>query len=229
MTAGRRASRRSIVLAAALAIGLASPALADRAFTSRFSTNANGDIALVGNTLETCQSSVADCAECARRSGHPAQQQLLLDGAGQRRVRVAGLLVRSPELACGRAGAVRGPVLRCPHDRGNGREGRARPVGGGCEQGRAQAPGRLRLRTADGRGGSELGGHGRLRGVRRRHGARCSAPVPASIRSRTSSRRRARTDMPAGRWWSPTRRPASRPATSPCSMACSRSRRASRR
>ena len=54
--------RRSVVLAGMLAIGFASPALADRAFTARFSTNANGDIAIVGNTLETCQTSVADCA-----------------------------------------------------------------------------------------------------------------------------------------------------------------------
>ena len=43
-------------------LGVASPALADRAFTPRFSINANGDIAIVGNTLETCQTSVADCA-----------------------------------------------------------------------------------------------------------------------------------------------------------------------
>jgi uncharacterized repeat protein (TIGR01451 family) len=49
-------------LATVLALGLAAPALADRAFTTRFSTNANGDIAIVGNTLETCQTSVADCA-----------------------------------------------------------------------------------------------------------------------------------------------------------------------
>ena len=54
--------RRSVVLAGMLVLGLAAPALADRAFTARFSTNANGDIAIVGNTLETCQTSVADCA-----------------------------------------------------------------------------------------------------------------------------------------------------------------------
>ncbi len=54
--------RRSVVLAGMLVLGLAPPALADRAFTARFSTNANGDIAIVGNTLETCQTSVADCA-----------------------------------------------------------------------------------------------------------------------------------------------------------------------
>ena len=62
MKRGLVAIWRSVVLAGVLAIGLASPALADRAFTPRFSTNANGDIAIVGNTLETCQNSVADCA-----------------------------------------------------------------------------------------------------------------------------------------------------------------------
>ena len=61
MGRGSRALRRSLVLAGMLTIGLAPPALADRAFTPRFSTNANGDIAIVGNTLETCQTSAADC------------------------------------------------------------------------------------------------------------------------------------------------------------------------
>ncbi|HTT27026.1 MAG TPA: hypothetical protein VMG37_01340 [Solirubrobacteraceae bacterium] len=54
--------RLAVVLAGVLPLGVASPALADRGFTARFSTNANGDIAIVGNTLETCQTSVADCA-----------------------------------------------------------------------------------------------------------------------------------------------------------------------
>ena len=54
--------RRAVLSAAVLVIALTSPALADRAFTARFSTNANGDIAIVGNTLETCQTSAADCA-----------------------------------------------------------------------------------------------------------------------------------------------------------------------
>ena len=62
VTAGSVAIRRSVVLAGLLAIGLASPALADRAFTARFSVNANGDVAVVGNTLESCQSTVIDCA-----------------------------------------------------------------------------------------------------------------------------------------------------------------------
>ena len=56
-------------MAGLLAIGLASPALADRAFTARFSTNANGDIAIVGNTLESCQTSVADCANARAGAG----------------------------------------------------------------------------------------------------------------------------------------------------------------
>jgi uncharacterized repeat protein (TIGR01451 family) len=56
-------------LAALLAFGLASPALADRAFKARFSTNANGDIAIVGNTLESCQTSVADCANARAGTG----------------------------------------------------------------------------------------------------------------------------------------------------------------
>ena len=62
VTAGSAGIRRSVLLAGLLAIGLASPALADRTFTARFSTNANGDIAIVGNTLESCQTSVAVCA-----------------------------------------------------------------------------------------------------------------------------------------------------------------------
>ena len=69
MRAGSAAVRRSVVLAGLLAIGLASPALADRAFTARFSTNANGDIAIVGNTLESCQTSVADCANARAGAG----------------------------------------------------------------------------------------------------------------------------------------------------------------
>lgn len=59
----------SVLLAGALVLLLVSPALADRGFTPRFSTNASGDIAIVGNTLETCQSSVADCANARKGEG----------------------------------------------------------------------------------------------------------------------------------------------------------------
>lgn len=47
--------RRSAALVgpmvAVVSLLLATPALADRAFNARFSANANGDIAVVGNTL----------------------------------------------------------------------------------------------------------------------------------------------------------------------------------
>jgi uncharacterized repeat protein (TIGR01451 family) len=59
----------SVVWACALVLGLASSALADRAFAPRFSTNASGDIAIVGNTLETCQNSEADCATARAGKG----------------------------------------------------------------------------------------------------------------------------------------------------------------
>ena len=88
-------------------LGLASPALADRAFTARFSTNANGDIAVVGNTLETCQTPVADCTN-ARAGSDGAEQQQLLDGARQHRLGGARFLVGAPDPARGRSGAVRG-------------------------------------------------------------------------------------------------------------------------
>ena len=63
MTQGLRRTQRWLVWGGTLLVllGLASTARADRAFTARFSTNANGDIAVVGNTLETCQTAVADC------------------------------------------------------------------------------------------------------------------------------------------------------------------------
>ena len=60
------ASVTSVCLAA---LGLASSATADREFTPRFSTNAGGDIAIVGNTLETCQAAAADCANARKGDG----------------------------------------------------------------------------------------------------------------------------------------------------------------
>ncbi len=62
MKRGLALLRGPVVVAAVIVLVLPSAALADRAFTPRFSTNANGDIAIVGNTLETCQTSVPDCA-----------------------------------------------------------------------------------------------------------------------------------------------------------------------
>ena len=60
---------RSLLLAGVLVLGVVSPALADRAFNARFSTNASGDVAIVGNTLESCQSSVADCVNARAGKG----------------------------------------------------------------------------------------------------------------------------------------------------------------
>jgi uncharacterized repeat protein (TIGR01451 family) len=62
MKRGLALLRGPVVVAAVIVLVLPSAALADRLFTPRFSTNANGDIAIVGNTLETCQTSVPDCA-----------------------------------------------------------------------------------------------------------------------------------------------------------------------
>jgi uncharacterized repeat protein (TIGR01451 family) len=53
--------RRATAVGALLTLAICSSARADRAFTPRFSTNASGDITIIGNTLETCQSSVANC------------------------------------------------------------------------------------------------------------------------------------------------------------------------
>ncbi|MGO9883140.1 MAG: hypothetical protein ACLPV4_09010 [Solirubrobacteraceae bacterium] len=58
----RRGSAEVVLVVVVMLCGLVGVARADRAFTPRFSTNASGDIAIVGNTLETCPSSAADCA-----------------------------------------------------------------------------------------------------------------------------------------------------------------------
>ena len=59
----------SLALACLAMLALASPAIADREFTPRFSTNASGDIAMVGNTLETCQAAAADCVSARKGEG----------------------------------------------------------------------------------------------------------------------------------------------------------------
>ncbi len=59
----------SLMSACLAVLGLAPSAIADRAFTPRFSANASGDIAIVGNTLETCQAAAADCANARKGDG----------------------------------------------------------------------------------------------------------------------------------------------------------------
>ena len=61
--------RRIVVVAVAFALVFCASARADRAFTPRFSTNASGDITIVGNTLETCQGSVAGCVNARAGTG----------------------------------------------------------------------------------------------------------------------------------------------------------------
>ena len=63
----RRAA--SVMFVSLAMLGLASSAIADRDFRPRFSTNASGDIAIVGNTLETCQAAVADCVNARKGDG----------------------------------------------------------------------------------------------------------------------------------------------------------------
>ena len=71
MTLGRDliAGCRAFALAGVIVLVLCSPARADRGFAPRFSTNASGDIAIVGNTLETCQSAAANCLNARAGAG----------------------------------------------------------------------------------------------------------------------------------------------------------------
>jgi len=62
---GRQAGAHLAVLvvgALAAMLAVASPAAADRAFSTRFSTNDTGNIAVVANTLETCPTVATTCA-----------------------------------------------------------------------------------------------------------------------------------------------------------------------
>ncbi len=51
-----------VLLTVGALLFVAPDARAQRAFAVRFSANASGDIAMIGNTLETCPESAADCA-----------------------------------------------------------------------------------------------------------------------------------------------------------------------
>ena len=70
-------SRSLLVLltgAVTLYLVAAPSALADRSFSARFSANANGDIAVIGNTLETCSSAAARRRARPRPSRSPSAQ-----------------------------------------------------------------------------------------------------------------------------------------------------------
>jgi hypothetical protein len=58
-----------LVVAGVPVLAVCSAASADRVFTPRFTTNAGGDIAVIGNTLETCPSSAASCLNARAGTG----------------------------------------------------------------------------------------------------------------------------------------------------------------
>ena len=55
-----------VLLCVGVAGGLATPALADRAFTPRFSTNGTGNITVIANTLETCPADAPGKTACSQ-------------------------------------------------------------------------------------------------------------------------------------------------------------------
>src|ERR1700743_3349412 len=59
------------LVAAAVLLVVAPPARADRAFGVRYQLNANGSIAMTGNTLLSCSSSVSTCAKSRAGTGDP--------------------------------------------------------------------------------------------------------------------------------------------------------------
>ena len=139
--------RRALVLAWVLVLGLAAPALADRAFTPRFSTNANGDIAIVGNTLETCQTSVADCANARAGLGSVLNN----NSFSMMRVNTDAATMDSSSarlsLPAGARVLFAGLYYGVAHELGNGREVRAGLLARGVGQGRPQAAGCCRFRS----------------------------------------------------------------------------------
>ena len=171
MTAGSVAIRRSVVLAGLLAIGLASPALADRAFTARFSVNANGDVAVVGNTLESCQSTVIDCANARAGLGTVLNNNNFV----MARVNVDSTTVDSSSarltLPVGARVLFAGLYYGGRTNAGTG--GKAAPDSSpaGLSKVDFRSPGSPGVDRLTAAVGSELGGHRRLRRVRRRHGA----------------------------------------------------------
>jgi hypothetical protein len=175
-----------VVLTWALAIGLTAPALADRAFTPRFSTNANGDIAIVGNTLETCQTSAADCSNARAGLGSVLNNNnfsmvrvntdsATLDSSSARLSLPAGARVLFAGLYYGSRTTAGTGGSKAPDS-----------TVAGLSKVDFKPPG--------------ASGFDHLTAV----------PGRGSTRSRTCSQRPARTATPAGRSSSPTRPPASR-------------------
>ena len=68
-SAAHRLLRCVLLCLGVVAGGVASPALADRGFTPRFSANDTGNVAIVGNTLETCPVATSGCPAAQSGSG----------------------------------------------------------------------------------------------------------------------------------------------------------------
>ena len=66
---GYRPWLSATLVAIGLTLVMCSQARADRAFAPRFTTNAGGDITIIGSTLETCQSSAANCLNARGGTG----------------------------------------------------------------------------------------------------------------------------------------------------------------
>ena len=107
------------LLVAVVLAWLALPAVAhaDRAFSPRFSTNTQGNIAIAANSIESCLDALAACANVrnARWWRDRGEQQQPADDDLARRRRRSGdvrLELGGSGAAGGRERAVRGPVLR---------------------------------------------------------------------------------------------------------------------
>ena len=156
------------LLAVAVPTALGAPA----PFALRYSANAPGDIAIVGNTVLTCPATAAACAGGAGRGGRPEQQlRHAVRGRG-RRPGDLQLQLRAARPARRGDRALRRALLGRP-DRG-GRGTRRR---GSARHGRHRHGGHGRARRRHGAGRRRGGRHhhrqrGQLPGVRRRHRAR---------------------------------------------------------
>jgi hypothetical protein len=74
-----------ITLVVAGGLALASPALADRPLTLRFAADDTGDIAVVGNVLQTCPASAAACADAQQGVGSVLNNNGFRHGVPERR------------------------------------------------------------------------------------------------------------------------------------------------
>ena len=211
----RRASviaRASVLLALISALWPVSSALADRAFTPRFSTNASGDIAVVGNTLETCQSSVADCANARAGKGSVLNNNNFV----MERVDVdrTGLDSSSARLSLPAGARVLFAGLYYGARTTAGTSGKAAPDASASALRTVDlklpgAPGFERLTGELDQSSEVTGAYGVFVDVT----GQVRRGDPGFTRSRRCSRRRGWIATLAGRWWSPTRPPAIRRAT----------------